>query len=45
MPQPLNLAGGGSGNLLVRRQMRTVLHACPGVTRPTKSSQCGSEGH
>jgi hypothetical protein len=31
MPQPLNLAGGGSGALLVHRQMRTLLHACPGV--------------
>jgi hypothetical protein len=29
MPQPLNLAGGGSGTLLIRRQMRTMLHACP----------------
>jgi hypothetical protein len=30
MPQPLNLAGGGSGTLLVRRQTRTLLHAYPG---------------
>jgi hypothetical protein len=30
MPQPLNLTGGGSGTLLVRRQTRTLLHACPG---------------
>jgi hypothetical protein len=30
MPQPLNLTGGSSGTLLVRRQTRTVLHACPG---------------
>jgi hypothetical protein len=30
MPQPLNLASGGSGTLLVRRQTRTLLHACPG---------------
>jgi hypothetical protein len=30
MPQPLNLAGGGSGTLLIRRQTRTLLHACPG---------------
>jgi hypothetical protein len=30
MPQPLHLAGGGSGTLLVRRQTRTLLHACPG---------------
>jgi hypothetical protein len=30
MPQPLNLAGGGSGTLLVRHQTRTLLHACPG---------------
>jgi hypothetical protein len=29
MPQPLNLAGGGSGTLLVRRQTCTLLHACP----------------
>jgi hypothetical protein len=29
MPQPLNLAGGGSGTFLVRRQIRTLLHACP----------------
>jgi hypothetical protein len=29
MPQPLNLTGGGSGTLLVRRQTRTLLHACP----------------
>jgi hypothetical protein len=28
MPQPLNLAGGGSGTLLVRRQTHTLLHAC-----------------
>jgi hypothetical protein len=30
MPQPLNLAGGGSVTLLVRRQSRTLLHAYPG---------------
>jgi hypothetical protein len=30
MPQPLNLVGGSSGTLLVRRQTRTLLHACPG---------------
>jgi hypothetical protein len=30
MPQPLNLTGGGSGTLLVRRQTHTLLHACPG---------------
>jgi hypothetical protein len=30
MPQPLNLVGGSGGTLLVRRQMRTLLHACPG---------------
>jgi hypothetical protein len=30
MPQPLNLAGGGSGTFLVRRQTHTLLHACPG---------------
>jgi hypothetical protein len=30
MPQPLKLAGGGSGTLLVRRQSRKMLHACPG---------------
>ena len=30
MPQPLNIAGGGSGTLLVRRQTHTLLHACPG---------------
>jgi hypothetical protein len=30
MPQPLNLTGGGNGTLLVRRQMHTLLHACPG---------------
>jgi hypothetical protein len=30
MPQPLNLSGGSSGTLLVRRQMHTLLHACPG---------------
>jgi hypothetical protein len=30
MPQPLNLTGSGSGTLLVRRQTRTLLHACPG---------------
>jgi hypothetical protein len=29
MPQPLNLSGGGSGTLLVRRQTRTLLHVCP----------------
>jgi hypothetical protein len=31
MPQPLNLAGGGNGTILVRRQTRTLLHACPGA--------------
>jgi hypothetical protein len=30
MPQPLNLTGGGSGTLLIRCQMRTLLHAYPG---------------
>jgi hypothetical protein len=30
MPQPLNLACGGGGTLLVRRQTRTVLPGCPG---------------
>jgi hypothetical protein len=30
MPQPLDLTGGGSGTLLVRHQMRTLLYACPG---------------
>jgi hypothetical protein len=30
MPHPLNLAGGGSDTLLVRRQTRTLLHTCPG---------------
>lgn len=30
MPQPLNLTGGSSGTLLVRRQTRTLLHASPG---------------
>jgi hypothetical protein len=30
MPQPLKLAGGGGGTLLVRRQTRTLLHAHPG---------------
>jgi hypothetical protein len=29
MPQPLNLASGGGGTLLVRRQMHTLLHAYP----------------
>jgi hypothetical protein len=29
MPQPLNLTGGGSGTLLVRRQTRMLLYACP----------------
>jgi hypothetical protein len=29
MPQPLNLVGGGSGTLLIRRQTRMLLHACP----------------
>jgi hypothetical protein len=29
IPQPLNLVGGGSGTLLVRRQMCTLLHAYP----------------
>jgi hypothetical protein len=29
MAQPLNLMGGGSGTLLVRRQTRMLLHACP----------------
>jgi hypothetical protein len=30
MPQPLDLADGGSGTLLVRHQTRTLLHAYPG---------------
>jgi hypothetical protein len=30
MPQPLNLVSGGGGTLLVRRQTRTLSHACPG---------------
>jgi hypothetical protein len=30
MPQPLNLASGGGGTLLVCHQMRTLLYACPG---------------
>jgi hypothetical protein len=30
MPQPPNLAGGGSDTLLVCRQTHTLLHACPG---------------
>jgi hypothetical protein len=30
MPQPLNLTGGGSGTLLVHRQMRTLLPGRPG---------------
>jgi hypothetical protein len=30
MPQPLSLASGGGGTLLVRHQTRTLLHACPG---------------
>jgi hypothetical protein len=30
MPQPLNLMGGSSGTLLVRHQIRTLLHACLG---------------
>jgi hypothetical protein len=30
MHQPLNLMSDGSGTLLVRRQTRTLLHACPG---------------
>jgi hypothetical protein len=29
MPQPLNLASGGGGTLLVRHQTCTPLHACP----------------
>jgi hypothetical protein len=29
MPQPLNLTGGVSGTLLVRRQTRTLLDTCP----------------
>jgi hypothetical protein len=29
MPQPLNLTSGGGCTLLVHRQTRTVLHACP----------------
>jgi hypothetical protein len=30
MPQPLSLVGGSSCTVLVRRQTRTPLHACPG---------------
>jgi hypothetical protein len=30
MPQSLNIMSSGSGTLLVRRQTRTLLHACPG---------------
>jgi hypothetical protein len=29
MLQPLNLPSGGGGTLLVRRQTRTLLYACP----------------
>jgi hypothetical protein len=34
MPQPLNLASGGGGTLLIHRQTRTLLHACPGGVVP-----------
>jgi hypothetical protein len=30
MPQPPNLMSGGGGTLLIRHQMRTLLHACSG---------------
>jgi hypothetical protein len=30
MPQPLKLMGSGSSTLLICRQTRTLLHACPG---------------
>jgi hypothetical protein len=41
MPQPLNLMGDGSGTLLVRRQMRTLLHAYPdGVVLKVEQVQC-----
>jgi hypothetical protein len=30
MPQPLNLTSAGGGTFLVRRQTRTLLHACHG---------------
>jgi hypothetical protein len=29
MPQTLNLVSGGGGTLIVRRQTRMLLHACP----------------
>jgi hypothetical protein len=48
LPQPLNLAGGGSGTLLVRRQMRTLLHAYPdGVVLKVEQVLCvpGQRSH
>jgi hypothetical protein len=52
MPQPLKLAGGGGGALLVRHQMCTLLHAYPGsvvleveqvLCRPGQQSHPGVE--
>jgi hypothetical protein len=48
MPQPLNLVGGGSGTLLVHRQTRTLLHACPsGVVLEVEQVLCvlGQRSH
>jgi hypothetical protein len=41
MPQPLNLASGGGGTLLVRCQTRMLLHACPrGVVLEVEQVLC-----
>jgi hypothetical protein len=41
MPPPLNLTGGSSGTLLVRRQTRTLLQACPsGVVLKVEQVLC-----
>jgi hypothetical protein len=48
MPQPLNLTGGGSDTLLVHRQMRMLLHACPsGVVLKVEQVLCipGQRSH
>jgi hypothetical protein len=48
MPQPLNLASGGSGTPLVRCQTRTLLPGCPGsVVLEVVQVQCkpGQRSH
>jgi hypothetical protein len=42
MPQPVNLAGGGSATLLVRCQTCMLLHGCPSGVVLEIEQVCGS---